>query len=151
MFIDSWLGSVVFRNVLRAQSSTATMSCAAALTALACGGPPSAQTPQSGAEVNSDEATARDLEPPLSEGDPLGDEKHEPAPELAPSARCEGGQCFECGDNLCPEGFYCDANEACAWLPQCTGAQLTCACLTSKLSGCSCTSESDHLTVSCAE
>lgn len=146
MFIASWVGSVVCRNVLRP------LCYAAPLSALACGGPPDAQSPQSEPRANSDESTSRELEPPLSEGDPLeGGEERQPPAALAPLARCEGGQCFECGDNLCPEGFYCDANATCAWLPQCTGAQLTCACLTSKLTGCSCKDDSDHLTLSCAE
>lgn len=113
---------------------------------LACGGPSVAESPKSEGAGNENSGGADTLLP--VGGDPLGpSEPSESPPELG---RCDEGQCFQCGDAICPQGFYCDeALAACGWLPACTANQLTCECLTKNLSQCSCTEQDGHLTVKC--
>jgi len=112
-----------------------------------CGGPPAAEQPSS--RVAPDGASDEAVSASLIDGDPLGDEAPTPAKPADPMARCEGGQCFRCGDNICPESFYCDSGNGCAWLPQCTGGRLSCECLESQLKGCRCDDTDGHPTVSC--
>ncbi len=55
---------------------------------------------------------------------------------------CDDGTCFNCGDGLCPKGFYCDAQAAggpaCSWLPECAESP-SCTCLEKVLgSDCRC-------------
>lgn len=118
------------------------------LSSISCGSPSPAQSPTTVAHGESNDSN--DTSGPLLEGDPLG-EQDTPAPEPDPMARCEGGQCFQCGDAICPEGFYCDSDSACAWLPQCAGTRLSCDCLEKQLAGCTCENSQGHPTVSCSE
>lgn len=113
-----------------------------------CGSPPEAASPNgdSSQQSNGDESASA----PLIEGDPLG-EQTTPSRESDPMARCEGGQCFQCGDSICPEGFFCDSDSTCAWLPQCTGSRLSCECLESHIKGCRCQNNGGHFAVSCSE
>jgi hypothetical protein len=113
-----------------------------------CGSPPEAK-PATGAH-DTTSTIGEDTYTPLSDGDPLAEQspsKHEPDP----MDRCEGGQCFQCGETICPEGFYCDSKNTCAWLPQCTGTRLSCECLQSQLKGCTCDDAGGHLAVACPE
>lgn len=116
--------------------------------AVGCGAPPEAETPTS--QANEAPEDSGETSAPLIDGDPLGEDRR-PASEPDPMARCAGGQCFRCGDSLCPDGFYCDSDNACAWLPQCTGARSSCECLLTHLDGCTCEDSDGHPTVSCAE
>jgi hypothetical protein len=66
---------------------------------------------------------------------------------------CDDGTCFECGDGMCPSGFYCDESAAggaaCSWLPTCA-AQATCKCVRKALGGgCSCEERAGGTFVSC--
>ncbi len=60
--------------------------------------------------------------------------------ESAPRASCDDGTCFECGDGVCLEGFYCDQDAsggaACSWLPDCAKSP-SCSCI-EKVLGPSC-------------
>lgn len=112
---------------------------------MGCGSPPAPEQPPTRvSNSDGDEAASTSL----VDGDPLGDE---PAPNerTDPMARCEGGQCFQCGGSICPEGFYCDSGNGCAWLPQCTGSRLSCECLEAELQGCRCDNSGGHPTVRC--
>jgi hypothetical protein len=65
--------------------------------------------------------------------------------------RCTDGTCFECGDGICPYGYYCDESgePACSWLPACA-AQPSCGCLKNRLGpGCSCEERGEGLFVTC--
>ncbi|MCA9593512.1 MAG: hypothetical protein KC776_09390 [Myxococcales bacterium] len=77
-------------------------------------------------------------------GEGGGSENAEPAGPTLPS--CDDGTCFQCGEGLCPKGFYCDekatGGAACSWLPECA-ADASCGCVTKVLgSDCSCTEKS---------
>ncbi len=114
---------------------------------LACGGPNPTETPKSEGASDQTRDTSDTLDP--LGGDPLGPAESSETPPG--SGRCTEGQCFQCGDAICPEGFYCDvALSACGWLPACTAKELTCECLTRNLNQCSCSDDEGHLTVTCA-
>ena len=111
-----------------------------------CGGP---GTPASPHEQPGDNHPAVPPESPaVEEDDPLGPPLADAEPK--DTDRCNDGQCFECGDAICLESFYCDeALGSCGWLPECTGRNSSCECLSKALSGCSCREEQGHLVVNC--
>lgn len=112
-----------------------------------CGGTPAPASPSD--DMAREEAPSADADPLPASDDPLGPPLEKPA--TSATGRCEEGQCFTCGDAICPESFYCDeALGSCAWLPECTGRNSTCECLSKTLSDCSCREESGHLVVSCS-
>jgi hypothetical protein len=95
-----------------------------------------------------------------AEGSPADEDEEEeggaegPAEEQArPADPCADGSCFACGSGFCPPGFYCDESAqggpGCAWLPACA-PKMTCACIESEVSGCSCSESggAPHLTCS---
>lgn len=115
-----------------------------------CGSPAEAEHPRPDTEPASDGSAERTLEP-LDEGDPLANGPETASTKPAePEQRCAEGQCFQCGETLCPDGYYCDAaSAACGWLPECIGPKFSCACLLTYLEGCSCTDDDGHPTVEC--
>ncbi|RYE91515.1 MAG: hypothetical protein EOO75_08730 [Myxococcales bacterium] len=65
--------------------------------------------------------------------------------DLAPAGprkpSCADGSCFECGEGICPVGFFCEtagsATPACASSTTCA-QRPTCACLGAQIKGCTC-------------
>ncbi len=121
------------------------LACATAWLAAACGGT-SGKSAESAADA-SDEA----------ERESSWDEEREDGGEAGPSTPagpdCSDGTCFECGDGLCPVGFYCDerapGGPACSWLPECA-EKATCSCVLGVLgSSCSCDDSDQGPRVSC--
>jgi hypothetical protein len=104
-----------------------------ALVVAACATPPgsSPQTPASGGG-----------EKPSGTSEPGGSPTGGPEVSAGPSKpSCSDGSCFECGEGICPSGFYCEksgsAAPACAWAASCA-QKPTCACLAAQTRGCTC-------------
>ena len=81
------------------------------------------------------------------------DEKPETAPAAQAKPSCADGSCVECGDGICPNGFYCEkgkgsAAPACAWAAPCV-EKPTCACLAPHVKGCSCQDKGGIAFVQC--
>ena len=74
-----------------------------------------------------------------------------PAGPRKPS--CTDGSCFECGEGICPTGFYCEtagsSAPACAWAAACA-QKATCACLGPPTKGCTCEERSGVAHVRCS-
>ncbi len=107
----------------------------------ACGGSPApeAQSPEPTTDSATDTASV--------ESEDADEAPAKPAP------RCDDGTCFECGEGLCPQGFYCDRDAAggpaCSWLPNCAKTP-TCACLKKTLGKtCTCEDGTGGPSVSC--
>ncbi len=66
---------------------------------------------------------------------------------------CADDGCFDCGDGLCMQGWYCDlgvrGGPACSFVPECE-AQSGCTCVTSALGGgCRCEERDGGAYVTC--
>jgi hypothetical protein len=93
--------------------------------------------------------SARSADSPDSES---GGDHGEYGDDGAPS-ECEDGTCFACGDDYCPNGFYCDDNApsgaGCSWLPECA-EEATCSCVENALGeGCTCEERDGGVHVAC--
>lgn len=113
-----------------------------ALALAACNTPasPSAKNPEtSGKPTDSPDGGASSV--PTAEG-PSGPRK--------PS--CSDGSCFECGEGICPVGFYCEtaggAAPGCGWSAACA-QKPSCACLAPTTKGCTCQDRGGFPHVSC--
>lgn len=96
---------------------------------VACGG-------QAGAPAKTQDDAAKTE----AKGDKAPGEAQPAAPSGPRKPSCSDGSCFECGDGICPSGFYCEATRAgaaCAWAPSCA-QKPSCACLSQQLKGCTC-------------
>jgi hypothetical protein len=93
--------------------------------------------------------------PPGNDREPATSPKNTPATE-APSGpkkpSCADGSCFDCGEGICPTGYYCEAAHgapaACGWAPSCA-QKPTCSCLAPLVKGCSCEEKNGAPLVTC--
>ena len=73
------------------------------------------------------------------------------APEPAPKP-CADGTCVECGEGVCPTGFYCEHGKGgatgCAWVAPCADKP-TCGCVAPHVKGCACEDKAGVAFVSC--
>lgn len=125
-------------------SAKARIAALALASLAACGGSGAASGPAKSGHGAGEAKAGGDSE---EEG---GGEGEEAAPRAAP---CADGSCLECGNGLCPKGFYCDekapGGPACGWLPECA-ASATCSCVKQALgSGCTCSEKAGGPSVSC--
>jgi hypothetical protein len=130
-------------NHIEAWLAAAGLACLAVSLLAACGGSKAAPPPDS-PEASSSESS----ETSVAAAEP----SDEPAPP-PPAPKCDDGSCFECGEGLCPKGFYCDASAqggpACSWLPECA-KDPSCACLKKELGkDCNCESGAGGPQVTC--
>ncbi len=103
----------------------------------ACGGAPAA----------TDKAKAPE---PTAPRDPAG---ASPVATTAPERRspCADGSCTECGDGVCPSGYFCvdsKGHKGCAWLAGCVDKP-GCACVSKALPACACKEDGAAARVSC--
>lgn len=71
----------------------------------------------------------------------------------APQKRspCADGSCTECGEGICPAGYFCVDNKGhkgCAWLAGCVDKP-ACGCVSRALPSCSCKDDGGVAKVSC--
>lgn len=71
----------------------------------------------------------------------------------SPAERCSDGECVECGEGVCPGGYFCDESlspAACSWIPKCV-TDLTCGCLEESLGDdCRCEERGSGFFVDCS-
>jgi hypothetical protein len=121
----------------------------AALGAACGGGGASGARAESGDDVSDEEANASGGDEAADDDDAESESSDEGAPLRA---RCTDATCFECGEGLCPSGFYCDvkAGPACSWLPECA-REPSCGCITRVLGdGCACEDKGGGPHVTCS-
>jgi hypothetical protein len=93
---------------------------------------------------------------PTGESEPAGKRKDGPSAAEAPAGpkkpSCADGSCFECGEGICPVGYYCESSHgapaACGWSPACA-QKATCACLEPSAKGCRCEEKNGAPLVTC--
>lgn len=71
----------------------------------------------------------------------------------APQKRspCADGSCTECGEGVCPSGYFCVDNKGkkgCAWLAGCVDKP-ACGCVSKALPACSCKDDAGVARVTC--
>lgn len=119
----------------RRMPATARLLSISALFVAACGSPPPAkETPK---EVVAAKKDSTDAGPTTT------------AP--AKKAPCADGTCTECGDGICPSGYFCvdtKGHKGCAWIASCVDKP-TCACLAREVKSCSCKDEGGVARVAC--
>ncbi len=81
------------------------------------------------------------------------DDGYEGSDDSSSGSECADGTCFACGDDYCPNGFYCHDNApggaGCSWLPECAETA-TCSCVESALGdGCTCEERDGGIHVTC--
>lgn len=94
-------------------------------------------------------------DPKNTDGDPRGSDPGGQGTATAPTGprkpSCSDGSCFECGEGICPSGFYCESNggaAACGWAAACA-QKPTCDCLAPVTKGCSCQDRGGFPFVTC--
>lgn len=101
----------------------------------ACGGAPAAK------------------EGPKDPGAPKKEATDTPPPTSAPVKKspCADGTCAECGEGICPSGYFCvdtRGHKGCAWIAGCVDKP-GCACIAKELKACSCKDEGGVAKVAC--
>lgn len=116
-----------------------------ALALAACGTPgasqPGAKKPETNPVAGASGASGGGEKPGAGVSEPEGPRK--------PS--CTDGSCFECGEGICPAGFYCQksgGSTGCAWAAECA-QKPTCACVAPLTKGCSCEDRGGFPHVTC--
>ena len=106
-----------------------------ALLVAACGAPgtsaPGSKTPE-GSGAGASSPAGGDSKAPAGSGAPEASGPKKPS--------CADGSCFECGEGVCPVGFYCQKSggtAGCAWASECA-QKPSCACVGPLSTGCSC-------------
>jgi hypothetical protein len=135
-------GVVVVSGAMRDGSVKRAALVAVAIGLSACGGgtPGPARTAE----------TKGGTESKTAGGEEAASKSAEPAGPRKPS--CADGTCFECGEGICPSGFYCETGKAgkpaCAWAAGCA-EKPTCSCLAPFVKGCRCEEANGGPRVSC--
>ncbi|MCU0657253.1 MAG: hypothetical protein MUF64_18935 [Polyangiaceae bacterium] len=110
----------------------------------ACGAP---GTP-GGSKTPAPTSSAASEAPSAPKADP-GTKPAEASGPARPS--CADGSCFECGEGVCPAGFFCQKSAGvagCAWATECP-QKPTCACVAPLAPGCTCAERGGFPHVTC--